>query len=486
MLELGPNIHQVIDAMEPGGSGDPFVPSLSTAQREALATLYRLGFPRGAEPALLYHFEAVTLSCWAWHAPTILEFDPKYFEEDFWSLPGYAGFDDRSSIERHLVDEKVTITRVMRASEIKGFSLNSSRDPNAVMAIGIDRADMDSLIGARITITSGAEAGRQRYCIGVNGDLIQSSTLSNDLWGRVAVGDEIHIDNRPFLAYCYWHRHQSGAAGPDLDRLPFGELYQFSIDGNAVYPQRPIFAHGSHNLIEKTAEFEGKMILIQNCLDAAAWPNPAFAYERKAKLNYGEEVDRHFRLWWAANASHLPPSLATTMLPPTPPPVRSTRLVDFDGMIQQALRDLIAWVEDDVDPPASSSVTYSDDHGLVMVDAASERHGIQAVVNVLANGESSLTVPTGSDVDLEATITCPEGVGSIIRVEWDFDGTGTYGEQYGDLDGTQSSLRIHASTRYETSGKFIAAVRVTTHREGHLDATTCLVRNLGRVRVTVT
>ena len=38
----------IADAMAPGGHGDPFV-GLDTHQREELASLYRLGFPRGDE-----------------------------------------------------------------------------------------------------------------------------------------------------------------------------------------------------------------------------------------------------------------------------------------------------------------------------------------------------------------------------------------------------------------------------------------------------
>ena len=45
---LKDKVWDVIDAMLPGGSGDPFA-RLDTHQREELATLYRLGYPRGDE-----------------------------------------------------------------------------------------------------------------------------------------------------------------------------------------------------------------------------------------------------------------------------------------------------------------------------------------------------------------------------------------------------------------------------------------------------
>src|SRR5436190_10893402 len=49
---LGERIHDVVDAMAPGGSGDPFT-GLNTEEREALAALYRSGLPRGAELVFL-------------------------------------------------------------------------------------------------------------------------------------------------------------------------------------------------------------------------------------------------------------------------------------------------------------------------------------------------------------------------------------------------------------------------------------------------
>ena len=47
---LGDQIDGVIDAVSPGGSGDPFA-GLGTHQREELANLYRLGYPRGTRPS---------------------------------------------------------------------------------------------------------------------------------------------------------------------------------------------------------------------------------------------------------------------------------------------------------------------------------------------------------------------------------------------------------------------------------------------------
>jgi hypothetical protein len=78
---LGPLVAGVVDATAPGGSGDPFA-GLGVDGREALATLYRLGFPRGAEPMIPW--ASAAMSVWAWSADTLDDQDPGYVDA-FWT-----------------------------------------------------------------------------------------------------------------------------------------------------------------------------------------------------------------------------------------------------------------------------------------------------------------------------------------------------------------------------------------------------------------
>ena len=50
---------------------------------------------------------------------------------------------------------------------------------------------------------------------------------------RVAVGDEVLIDNTAYLAFQTYHRHQV----PPGDEYP--EWDQFRAGGRPIYPQRP-------------------------------------------------------------------------------------------------------------------------------------------------------------------------------------------------------------------------------------------------------
>ena len=79
----------LIDAMQPGGSGDPFA-GLTSHEREELASLYRQGFPRGDEFMIFTPMGQIWL--WTSIADLLVEQDPGYFD-DFWTKPGYVGHD---------------------------------------------------------------------------------------------------------------------------------------------------------------------------------------------------------------------------------------------------------------------------------------------------------------------------------------------------------------------------------------------------------
>ncbi len=79
----------VIDAMQPGGSGDPFA-GLNSHERDELASLYSQGFPFGDEFMIFSPMGQIWL--WTSIADLLVEQDPAYFE-DFWTKPGYVGHD---------------------------------------------------------------------------------------------------------------------------------------------------------------------------------------------------------------------------------------------------------------------------------------------------------------------------------------------------------------------------------------------------------
>ena len=76
---------QIVDALEPGGSGDMYA-GLTEEERDALAEATRMGFPPGA----WFDAERVRLqytTVWAGLFDHFVTWDPTYFD-DFWTVPG--------------------------------------------------------------------------------------------------------------------------------------------------------------------------------------------------------------------------------------------------------------------------------------------------------------------------------------------------------------------------------------------------------------
>jgi hypothetical protein len=145
---------EIVDAVEPGGSGNPFA-GLDVGEREALAALYRFGFPRGAESQLW------AFSPWTWGLVSSKESDPGYYD-DFWNTAGYLGHDDPQRLSHLVIDTKATVTRVLSAAEagadiafVLAATAGAGRDHSVGISINSNVADSDALFGAGITFTTG-------------------------------------------------------------------------------------------------------------------------------------------------------------------------------------------------------------------------------------------------------------------------------------------------------------------------------------------
>jgi hypothetical protein len=474
---LGPKMADVIDAVEPGGHGDPFA-GLTSSQREALAAMYRAGFPRGAESSFGTSGYAGTFAS---HIGALEEFDPRYVD-DFWSVPGYMGAD--GALATSLVEDKATVAHVVSGAEVAAsaartgegglaalFAAAAGDTPVAVVLDGVEPAP---LVGAALHIVSGAASGRKLFCVATVGAAVLGAADITERFEDVAPGDEILVDNREYLAYAYFHRYQVRADAP--------EYRQFQVDGRPVYPQRADFSRsGLLSGANATGKFEGKMIVVQNAHDAACWPNAAIAFRREVQAHLGDRLVDQYRLWFNEHAAHLPGSLN----PVSAPPVPTTRLIDYAGTLEQALTDLMAWVEDGVAPPADTGYTLDDDQRFTLAPTASERGGVQPVVEAAANGGARAEVTVGESVSLSMRATTPPGGGTITRVEWDYDGTGAFPFEHDNVDGSACDVTFETTHAFAEPGTYFPCVRVTSHRKGDRAAEHGRLVNLGRVRVVV-
>jgi hypothetical protein len=154
------------------------------------------------------------------------------------------------------------------------------------------------------------------------------------------------------------------------------------------------------------------------------------------------------------------------------------------GIIEQGLADLVAWVEKGV--PAKASHHDYVDGRLILSDKASERGGIQPLVKATANGGIRAEVKPGEVVRLAFSAEMPEGCGTLIKAEWDFDGTGRFPFAHGDIDGSRTAITRETGHAYDKPGTYFATARIAGHREGDVGAKDRLLYNLARVRIVVT
>ena len=479
---LGPKLAELIDSVEPGGSGDPFA-GLTDAQRDAVAELYALGFP-GGEVHL--GIQIGPTAVWATSAEALIAADPGYFD-DFWTEPGYAGADRPELFTRRLVSVRTTADKVITNDDLRAEVAEggpAAFTPLAIwwpivypgeLAVGVvpETQIAQDLIGARVSVLTGAAAGRRLYCRDVSGRTVLVDANGEPGLVRltgVLPGDEIEIDNRDFLAYCHWYRHHLLPGEPAFDR--------FFIRGKPIYPQRPlhpITGNGGGTLLGR---FKGKLLSTNFLPDTMVWPVQPAAYAAAVEAQ-GGELASCYCLRWIENAENAPPPFF-----PKAHPALNTRVIDFSGVIRQSLHDLVAWVEDGVVPAGTSY--RMDDNQIVMPPTAAERGGIQPVVTARANGEARADVSVGEPVRLEVTAEVPAGAGTVVRIEWDFDGLGTFPYVDENVDGTRASLTQNVDHIFDRPGTYFPAVRACSHRDGDIDEPTRRIENLGRVRVVVT
>ncbi len=337
MRVLGPDLTDVVDAIEPGGSGDPHA-TLDEQQVDALRQLLRAGFQSRA----LFELERPAVA--ALLLPMMmgaLAFTHPGYVEDFWEKVGYPGAD--GELSDALVDFTGTIRDVVGTEQLLAsglvdpsmLSANSVAPSMEMTPIGVvlDGAPQGTKYAiARIHQTDGEAT---IACFGTVGDVVVLNASGAEEAARVRVASQITIDNRLHLAFC----HANEYAG---DNAP------------SVVPREAMAMNG---------DFAGKMILVNSVLDDVVLPSAAARY---AALVDAQGRSGDFRLWWIDNAGHVPGMI----LSQGEPPVMATRLVNYAGSFEEGMRDLIAWVERGVEPPASTGY-HLDGGQVVLADAAS-------------------------------------------------------------------------------------------------------------------
>ena len=452
---------------------------LNEEQRAVLREVTKLGFP----PAGWFDYKTIGEGGFPVLFPLVRMLDPSYFQ-DFWTVPGYEGVNPSQSLAQARIQHPTTVVKTVSAgdpevaSQFGGVDAAKETMMGSPLGIQLESIPSGSLEGAFVIVESGDSRGKQLPVGKVMGNTVFiavnpfGADNSNDV-KAVKPGDQVVLDNSDFLAVQYYHRHQ--VPGPD-----FYVWDQFrGPDGKPLEPQRKMLIGpmltGAGSV--QSGRFKGKMIIVESMMDQDAFPWQADWYRSKVKEALGDHLDDNFRLWFTENAIHN-----------DGPPSDATHTVNYVPCLHQALRDVSAWVEKGVPPPASTNYKVVD--GQVLVPAtAVERKGIQPVVSLKANGAVRADVAVGKPVKFTAVIEVPPNTGKVVSAKWDFEGEGTFSlaQEIKRSNSNESGTRVTLASSHVFSkpGTYFVTIIANSQRDGDANAAYTRIENLGRARVVV-
>jgi hypothetical protein len=484
MRVLGSKLDGVVDALDAGGSGDPTA-HLNAAEKSALAEVTRMGF----QPQSWYAWRTMGPHAFALLFGGIRMVDAPYFK-DFWEKPGYDGHDHPELYTADRVQLTTTIAQVITAADARRIGLDIARSPGtakgtadlAWQAMGLKSAE-DVPVAFRLRAAPGTHpmmlsdlvlaSGKKIGLTDVQGDIAIAGINDPRLLASAKEGDPVRLDNSDILAVETYHRHQV----PPGNDYPVWDQFR-GPDGKPLYPQRPmllgpLFTKAASGTLP-TGKFDGKMILLENLWDREAYPWQGDWYRQKVAANAKAAVDDTFRIWYTDRALHGDQAVQDD----------PSRVVSYLGVLQQALRDLSAWVERGTAPPPSTQ--YRIENGQVIVSPVlSERGGLQPLVTVSANGQSRVEIAAKTRLALTGSIAVPPGAGEIVAAQWDFEGTGKYDAPVALPASPQRMLKLTASHLYARSGTYFAVLRAVSQRQGDRKTAFGRIENLARLRVIV-
>lgn len=474
----------VIDAVEPGGSGDMYA-GLNEEEAAALREATRMGFP----PRVWFSHNEIGAGALPVLTYAVDQMDPAYYT-DFWTLPGYLGSDPNGSAVRDRFRFETTVGSVVLPENAyktddmgvddawQTLAVRYESDPKIVLA---DTPETPAYAdGTKICITSGAAAGLKLPMNVLSGNTVTVGAAfgMGDITvalSAVQPGDRVVLDNSDYIALQTYHRHQ--VPGPEY---PAWDQFR-DAGGVPIYPQRkvivgPMVAFSGAGSVQ-SGFFSGKMITIASLLDESALPWQPDWYRKKVREHFAEGTDDVFRLWYSDNAMHggdYTPELGA-------------HVVSYRAALNQALLDLSNWVERGIQPADNSAYEIVDAQVHIPAEAA-QRKGIQPVVGLTVQGEKMASIPVGGTVDFEGYIEAPPGAGVVTGAAFDFDGSGQYAykvEALAYLDADRQSAHVRVSYAFDKAGTYFPSLRGTISRIGAERDPYTQVKNLARVRVVV-
>lgn len=484
---LRDKMDDIVDALEPGGSGDPYA-TLTTEQRQVLHEVSSMGFPLKS----WYGWKYMDAHGFLVLYRSVVAMDQKYFREDFWNKPGYFGYDNPPSLQRDHIQAKAVVKRIIgqteaeqlglvaplseadRGSADRAWASMGSEIKEKPVAYEIDqKVDMPTL-GGELMMLSGKGKGQQLQITGAKGGYVTLAAVNQpQLLPLLNVGDSVQVDNSDWLAVETYYRHQV----PTKDYYVWNQFRGYN--DQPIYPQRPVlvgpmFTRGAAGCLP-TGRIHGKMILC-----CSVWDREAFAWQgdwyRKHVTEFlGNATDDNFRLWYTDHATHGGED-------------DPTEVVDYTTTLYQALLDVSDWVEKGIAPSHTS--TYEVEDGQVILGAdGKQRGGIQPVPYATINGKERADVKPGEQVTIHVTVDVPKGTGKVVRAVWCLDGSKEFTLPV-DMDQAKYSadgerVEFDQAVSYDKTGTYFPTVKVYSEREGDTQTPYTCIANLGKVRIVV-
>lgn len=500
MQVLKDKFPQIIDALEPGGSGDMYA-GLSLEERGALTEATRMGFP----PKSWFRYKTMGIHGFLVLYQGVVMADGSYFKNDFWNKQGYLGYDNPAALVNDRIQQVAKIVADIPLDKAIELGLKEAPSPEdrgtadaawkslggvegkMPIAFQLDQ-DLKKVyfLGGDLIVKTGAAAGKTLQLTKIEGDKVVLGPADPSILLQLKPGDEVQVDNSNFLAMQTYHRHQ-------VPGKEYAVWDQFrDRDGKPIFPQRPmllgpLFTRGAAGVLA-TGKFKGKMILLESLWDSEAFPWQGDWYRKKVKENLGDLIDSKFRLWYTDHAMHGDVSMEAD----------PTRIVSYLGVLHQALLDLSEWVEKGISPAATTNYTIED--GQVVLPATAEQlGGVQPLVDARANGSKRVDIRVGETVTLTATVEVPKAFGKLVAAAWNMEGVSDSIKEELGWDFENSALfpvkakwkmegntaKIKITYTFTNPGTYFPTVRIASERTGSKNTPYTRIQNLDRVRVVV-
>jgi hypothetical protein len=146
------------------------------------------------------------------------------------------------------------------------------------------------------------------------------------------------------------------------------------------------------------------------------------------------------------------------------------------------MQDMMAWAEKGIAPPPSTSYTIRNGQ-VIPPDNAADRHGLQPVISLTANGAARAEVGVNQPVDLVAKLEMPPKTGQIVQYGWTIAGTA---DPMTIVDKPLPLINVNRSITFSAPGTYVVRLTVNGQRDGLVaPANQTLLQNFREVRVVV-